>query len=187
MHQIHLDGRGIGGQRLDGRTDLPLGHGGPVLHPVGGFLPPAADGGHHRPVIVHDENSGLWILFIGGDGLGEVALVRKDGLHLGLLFGDFGGIDFQTAVKHHGFGVLIGAAVGVHQVGDHVFDQQIGVVILHRLILYAAVEVDLLRRGLLVLFRRDIALLVHFVQHGLLTAAGRFPGGGRGCKDWDPW
>lgn len=54
-----------------------LGHGGPVLHPVGGFLPPAADGGHHPAVIVHDENSGLWILFTVAMGLGKLLSSAK--------------------------------------------------------------------------------------------------------------
>ena len=114
---------GIGAQRLHGRTGLPLGHGGAVLDPVGGFLTPAAHGGHHPAVVVHNEDGRLGILLVPVEMLGEIAVVGKNRLDLILLAGDLRGINPQAAVIDHILRVFIRIVVFLHQVLDDILDE----------------------------------------------------------------
>ena len=174
MDGIVLDRLGVHAERLDGGPGLPLGAGRPVLDPVGGFLAPSADHGHHFPVVIGDVQRRLERRVFPAARGGEIGVVGVNSLHLSLQLFVFTGIDGQAPEIHQVFRVVFRIPIRLHQIMDHIVDEGVHVVVLHVHDLGAAFEDEFLAAGLDIFVVADEAELMHLVQHGPLPVAHVF-------------
>ena len=195
----HLNGGGVDGQGLDGRTGLALGIGGQVIAAVDGLFSQPSGQGHNVPrLVVDDGNGGLQLLARLFGGVVQGVGVLIDGLHLGLDLRVHTGVDLQAAAGEHLADILVGVAglllQIVHHVGDDLLlvpgvDVGIGLAVAG----IGAHKDQLLGHGFVILRLGDLLLLEHLAQDDLLAvlvpllavpqlALGVFhPGGGVGA------
>ena len=178
--QALVDGRGIGGQRLDGRAGGAdraavveavhhAGHGAVELKALG-LLADAAGQGQNAPVVgVHDHDGALQLLAAAGL---EIAQVGVDGVHHRLDVGVDAGVDLVTAVVKQRFGGVVADALQGHQILQHIVDDDLFIIgvgpLHHALDAGGALEHQFLGTGRLVGVKVDVLLLVHLAQDDLL-------------------
>ena len=177
-HQAHLNGRGIGGQGLDGGTGLPLGVGSQVQAPVDLLLTdPAHQGGDVPGLVVNDGDGRLKALARALGDIVQKLLVPIDGLRLFLDLRVDAGVDPQASAGQHLAGHLVGVVVLFLQILDYVGDDLLlvpGVDVLRALRVAAGARLhthkdQLLGHRLIVLLLGDVPLLEHLVQNELLA------------------
>ena len=170
--EAELHGRAVGRDRLDGRSGRALGLRGPVRAEVDGLFAGAA--GHALDLTgvgVHDDDGGLELLAGGRRALRHVVEVGINIVDRLLDARVIAGIDLIAAGIEQRARRVAADALLLDEVVEHVVDNGLGIVAvdgLGALFGLAAHEHELLRHGLVVLLLRDIALLVHLLEDGLL-------------------
>ena len=177
-----VDGRGIGGQGLDGRAGRA--HGAAVAEAVdrdghGAVELKAArldsDAARERedtPVVgIHDDDGALELL--AGAGF-EVGQIRIDRIDHGLEIRVDAAVDLVAAVVEQGARRVIADALELHEIAQHVVDDDLFIIAVGAgddgLAAGGAFEDQLLGAGGLVGFVVDVLLLVHLAQDRLLPA-----------------
>ncbi len=175
-----VDGRGVGGQRLDGRAggagraavvEAVHGDGDRAVElKAAGLLADAALQRQDAPVVgVHDDDGALQLL--GAAGAGEVGGVLVNGVRDRLDVGVLAAVDLIARVEQQGARGLLADALGLHEIPHHVVDDDFFVVGIDLVAVLAARgigEDQLFGHRVLPGLVVDVALLVHLAQDDLL-------------------